>query len=96
MAAAKKAASGKAPTTPASAPPVERPIKYDPVMVALSKASAARLLLVNAGDFFENEEDLDWIEAFADEALGEALAEASTAYVKAVGAKPAPAAEAGR
>jgi predicted DNA-binding protein (UPF0251 family) len=109
MAAAKKAASRKAPTTPASASEAERiallaqsqqiPIKYDPVLVELSKAEAMRRLLVVAEEI--TGEDGDWISSVANETLAATLEDARAAYVKAVGnkavgLKPAPAAEAAR
>jgi hypothetical protein len=73
-------------------------IKYDPVMLALSKAEAAHCLLVkNQDGLFDDDETADWVEAFANDALSAALEDAKTAYVKvAVGDKPAPSAEAGR
>lgn len=64
-------------------------IQYDPVMIALSKATAARDLLArNHEGIFDDENTVDWVESFADAALGEALDEAKAAYLKAVGDKP--------
>ena len=63
----------------------QAPIRYDPVLVALSKAEAARQLLVEAGGVFGGE-SLEWIEGFAEQACFEALEDAKVAYVKAVAA----------
>ena len=80
MAAAKKSAKRKAPadTTPGLE---EIRIKYDPVMIALSKAEAARQLLVSDDCAF-SDEVTDWINQFAADALVAALEEARVAYVK--------------
>jgi hypothetical protein len=114
MAAAKKTAKTKAPTAPAgseAAREAERaallaqsqqiPIKYDPVLVELSKAEAARHLLVVAEEI--TGENGEWISSFANDALVAALEDARSAYVKAVAAgtaatnpKATPAAEAAR
>lgn len=105
MAAAKKApkkapapagSAATADTTPGLA---EIRIKYDSVMLALSKAGAAhRLLVANQDGLFDDDETADWVEAFANDALIAALDDAKVAYVKAVAAGTAanPAAEAAR
>jgi hypothetical protein len=92
--AAKAASTATADKTPGLE---EIRIKYDSVMIALSKAEAAHCLAVkNQEGLFDDDETADWVEAFANDALSEALAEAKAAYVKAVGDKLAPAAEAAR
>jgi hypothetical protein len=99
MAAAKKA-TRKAPAKPPSGATTDTTpgleeirIKYDPVMIALSKAEAAHCLAVkNQDGLFDDDETADWVEAFANDALSEALAAAKAAYVKTVGDKPVPAA----
>jgi hypothetical protein len=95
---AAKAGKKKAPTKAASAESERAallaqaeqiPIRYDPVLLALSKADAARLLFVNAREMFapgQGGESLEWIEGFAEDAFCEALEDAKVAYVKAVGA----------
>jgi hypothetical protein len=111
--AAAKAGKKKVPAAPASGSEAEReaervallaqsqqiPIKYDPVLVELSKAEAARHLLVLAEEI--TGENGEWISSFANDALVAALEDARAAYVKAVGNtavgnKLAPATEAAR
>ena len=97
----KKKTTAKATVTEEAAPEItieEIRLKYDPVMVALSKAEAARCLLVkNHEGLFDDDDTVDWVESFGQDAPSEALEEAKAAYVKAVAQavvdKQAPAAE---
>lgn len=96
MAAAKKAPKKSAPAARGASsdrtPGLEEiRIKYDSVMLALSKAEAAHCLLVkNQEGLFDDDETADWVELFANDALSAALEDAKAAYVKvATGATPA-------
>jgi hypothetical protein len=105
--AAAKAAKKKATAKTASGAPADTTpgleeirIKYDPVMVELSRAEAARCLLVkNQDGLFDDDETAEWVESFATDILSEALAAAKAAYVKVAvdrAATTAPAAEPAR